>query len=62
MHSAKTDETSIGGFGTIRMACFPVLKIPITPDEPDEVDGVRGLGKVVGDGFVEGVGCVSSSR
>jgi hypothetical protein len=27
LHSAKTDETNFGGFGTIRMACFTVFTI-----------------------------------
>jgi hypothetical protein len=27
LHSAKTDETHFGGFGTTRMACFPVFTI-----------------------------------
>jgi len=47
LHSDKTDETNFGGFGTIRMGCFPVLKIPITPDEPNVLDAddvLQGLG------------------
>ena len=47
LHSAKTDETNFGGFGTIRMACFPVFKVPFTPDEVDVLDAgdaVEGVG------------------
>ena len=29
LHSAKTDETNFGGFGTIRMACFPGFTISV---------------------------------
>jgi len=47
VHSAKTDETHFGGFGTIRMACFPVFKVPLTPGAVDTVDPdniLQGLG------------------
>ncbi len=51
LHSAKTDETNFGGFGTIRMACFPVFKVPFTPDVVDAVDAGDVLQGVGTDGW-----------